>query len=80
MEDIAQIERGFDPANGTFFAIFDGHGGKNAAKFAKKNLYKLLRSSMDFESEDPEKVKEAIREAFLKTHSNMRNVIGRKHL
>ena len=77
MEDIAQIERVNDPAKGTFFAIFDGHGGKNAARYAKKNLWKMLRSSDDFESDDPEKVKMAIRQAFLTTHQNMWNVLGK---
>ena len=76
MEDIAQVERENEPADGTFFGIFDGHGGKNAAKFAKKNLWKTLRSSEGFESDDPEKVKEALRQAFLKTHTSMWNVIG----
>lgn len=77
MEDIAQVERENDTVKGTFFAIFDGHGGKNAAKYAKKNLWKILRSSEDFASDDPEKVKEAIRQAFLTTHSNMWNVLGK---
>ena len=80
MEDIAQIEKGSATVGGTYFAIFDGHGGKNAAKFAKKNLWKMLRSSEDFESDDPEKVKQAIRHAFLKTHSNMWNVLGKTEI
>ena len=79
MEDIAQTCRSNDPVKGTFFAIFDGHGGKNAARFAERRLWRTLSSMEAFESDDPEKVKGAIKDAFLKTHSEMWDVIGKKH-
>jgi len=75
MEDIAQIENRNDPEDGSFFAIFDGHGGRSAAKFTKKNLWRTLRSCQGFDSEEPEKLKEAIRDSFLKTHEKMWNDI-----
>ncbi|XP_042012481.1 probable protein phosphatase 2C 46 [Salvia splendens] len=31
---------------GTFVGIYDGHGGPQAAEFAKNNLYKIMKSSM----------------------------------
>ena len=76
MEDIAQIENRNDPEDGSFFAIFDGHGGRSAAKFTKKNLWKTLRGRQEFDSEEPEKLKEAIRDSFIKTHEKMWNDIG----
>lgn len=77
MEDVAQIKT--DMATKTsFFAIFDGHGGKEAAQFARKHLWKNLKNTDGFESSDSEKVKNAIKEAFLATHNSMKNDIGKE--
>ena len=60
------------PYDYLFFGIFDGHGGCEAAKFAKQNLLKFITQQPDFWSDDDEDVKRAIRLGFAKTHSAMR--------
>eukprot|EP00729_Bicosta_minor_P007095 gene7095-2777_t len=68
MEDRTMTAREGD----TFFAaVFDGHGGSDAADYAKANLWKTLKAHALYNSNSPEGVKEAIREAFLTTHKGM---------
>lgn len=55
-----------------YFGIFDGHGGHEAAEFAKKNLCKSIVDSKDFWSEDDHDVMRAIREGYAKTQAAMR--------
>lgn len=54
-----------------FFGIFDGHGGKEAANFAKDNLMDQIVSLRAFWSDDDEDVLAAIKEGFLQTHMAM---------
>ncbi|KAK7067719.1 Protein phosphatase 1D [Halocaridina rubra] len=54
-----------------FFGIFDGHGGKEAANFAKDNLMDEIVSLRAFWSDDDEDVLAAIKEGFLQTHLAM---------
>ncbi|XP_068217307.1 uncharacterized protein Pp2C1 [Palaemon carinicauda] len=54
-----------------FFGIFDGHGGKEAANFAKDNLMDQIVSLRAFWSDDDEDVLAAIKEGFLQTHLAM---------
>lgn len=58
-----------------FFGIFDGHGGKEAAHYAKDNLMDNIVSQRAFWSDDDEEVLEAIKEGFLQTHMNMWKVL-----
>ena len=53
------------------FFIFDGHGGVEAAKFARKNLLKQLLMQKEFYSDDDEQVISAIKQGFLKTQDLM---------
>lgn len=63
-------------SNGTsFMGIFDGHGGKEAAIYAREHLYSNIQSQPEFAQSDPEKVKCAIREGFLQTHLEMTRVV-----
>ena len=55
----------------SYFAIFDGHGGKEASQYAKENLYWKIVELEDFWSDDDAKVLSAIREGFIKTHMEM---------
>lgn len=55
-----------------YFAIFDGHGGDEAASFAKQSLLKMIVRQPDFWSNDDEDVMRAIRQGFADTHSAMR--------
>jgi len=54
-----------------FFGIFDGHGGREAAQFAKDNLMEYITKNSKFWSDDDENVLRAIREGFLETQKAM---------
>lgn len=58
-----------------YFAVFDGHGGEEAAKFAKENLLKLITQQKDFWSNEDEDVMRAIRNGFAEAHSTMRKIM-----
>lgn len=58
-----------------YFAVFDGHGGEEAAKFTKENLLKFITQQKDFWSTDDEDVMRAIRNGFAETHSTMRKIM-----
>lgn len=55
-----------------YFGIFDGHGGSEAANFAKQNLLKFITQQTDFWSTVDEDVMSAIRKGFADTHLAMR--------
>ena len=54
-----------------FLAVFDGHGGKEAAQYAFENLWENIKSSEGFDSDEPKKVIQAIKAGFVKTHEDM---------
>ncbi|XP_015929926.2 protein phosphatase 1D [Parasteatoda tepidariorum] len=54
-----------------FFGIFDGHGGKEAAQYAKNNLLDNIVTLKHFWEEDDEMILSAIRDGFLATHMAM---------
>eukprot|EP00061_Rhincodon_typus_P010001 g33930.t1 len=54
-----------------FFAVFDGHGGREAAVFARDNLWKCIKNQRGFLSEDPEEFRGAIRKGFIACHYAM---------
>jgi len=54
-----------------FFGIFDGHGGKEAALFAKEHLMDNITKQQNFWSENDDLVLKSIREGFLKTQQDM---------
>lgn len=60
-----------------FFGIFDGHGGKEAAHFAKDHLMDNIVSQRSFWSEDDSDVLDAIREGFIQTHMAMWKELGK---
>ena len=64
---------------GTFLAVFDGHCGGEAAKYAKNNLWEAIKNSEGFDSKDPVKVVQAIKAGFVKTHEAMWEVRGKPH-
>ena len=78
MEDEISIENGTtDRIPTTYLGVFDGHGGKEAAIYARDNLFDNLKSQPGFFDNDPENVKEAIRQAFIKTHMDMFKIVGK---
>ena len=60
-----------------FLAVFDGHGGKHAAVYARSNLWENIKAQPGFESDKPEVVKKAIKEGFAATQRGMESVVGR---
>ena len=77
MEDEISIVHGpNDQIPTTYLGVFDGHGGKEAAIFARDNLFKNLKLQPGFFDKEPEKVKEAIRQGFIKTHMDMFQIVG----
>ncbi|XP_046828429.1 uncharacterized protein LOC124428441 isoform X2 [Vespa crabro] len=54
-----------------FFGIFDGHGGGEAAAFAKEHLMDIIVKQKNFWSERDEDVLRAIRDGYVNTHYAM---------
>ncbi|CAG0888268.1 unnamed protein product [Cyprideis torosa] len=54
-----------------FFGIYDGHGGREAAHFAKEHLMDMIVSQKNFWEDNDESVLKAIREGFIQTHAAM---------
>ncbi|KAK3736305.1 hypothetical protein QZH41_020770 [Actinostola sp. cb2023] len=54
-----------------YIAVYDGHGGCDAAYFARGMLWNLIKKQRGFYSQDPAHVEKAIKEGFLATHQAM---------
>ncbi|XP_017268197.1 protein phosphatase 1D-like isoform X2 [Kryptolebias marmoratus] len=54
-----------------FFAVFDGHGGREAAHFASEHLWDLLKRQRGFWSKDHGEVCAALRKGFVACHHAM---------
>ncbi|CAG5877986.1 unnamed protein product [Menidia menidia] len=54
-----------------FFAVFDGHGGREAAHFASEHLWDLLKRQRGFWSKDHGEVCAALRKGFIACHHAM---------
>ncbi len=84
MEDVTHIkfQKGSDGKEIEFayFGVFDGHGGTEAALFAKEHLLDQITKNKSFFSENDSDVKRAIKEAFLSTHKLMWKAIGKSIL
>lgn len=63
-----------------FIAVFDGHGGENAARFAKVRLFEELTELNEFWAEDDGSMVQAMKQAFAKTHAAMWKEIGAHRL
>ena len=55
----------------SFFAVFDGHCGAGAARYARDNLWDNIKTTEGFYSDDPQTIKEAIIGGFAKTQDKM---------
>lgn len=50
------------------FAVFDGHGGKNAAEFAAQNMPKFMAEEVrKLDGGDSEEIEGAVKKCYLKT-------------
>ncbi|CAJ1065956.1 protein phosphatase 1D-like [Xyrichtys novacula] len=54
-----------------FFAVFDGHGGREAAQFARDYLWELIKKQRGFWSDCDQEVCAAIRKGFVACHLAM---------
>ncbi|XP_028818030.1 protein phosphatase 1D-like [Denticeps clupeoides] len=54
-----------------FFAVFDGHGGPDAAQFARDYLWDFIKKQRGFWSKDDDEVCAAIRKGFVACHHAM---------
>ncbi|KAJ8257095.1 hypothetical protein COCON_G00192470 [Conger conger] len=54
-----------------YFAVFDGHGGREAAQFARDHLWDFIKKQRGFWSNDDEEVCAAIRKGFVACHYAM---------
>jgi len=73
MEDAHFVQDGYSssPDKG-FFAVYDGHGGKEAAVFCSQNFHKVLEDGLKSVSDSelisqPEKVQEVFKKTYAKT-------------
>lgn len=63
-----------------FFAVFDGHGGREAAHFAREHLWDLLKKQRGFWSKDHGEVCAALRKGFIACHHAMWKELRKRHL
>ena len=61
-----------------YFGIFDGHGGREAAVYAKEHLMDHIVRQKGFWSDDDDTVLRAIHEGFVSTHHGMWRRQGEK--
>lgn len=54
-----------------FFAVCDGHGGREAAQFARENLWGFIKKQKGFCSAEPAEVCAALRKGFIACHRAM---------
>ena len=54
-----------------YVGVFDGHGGKEAAKYAREHLWETIQKQSKFQTHDVDSVKEAILDAYLELHQTM---------
>lgn len=80
MEDYISVNLSPSPGNAknkpelseqAFVGVFDGHGGKEAAKFAKEKMWEMIQKQPKFWTTDVDCVREAISDAFLALHRQM---------
>lgn len=75
MEDFKRVVFDRDPEQ-AFFAVFDGHGGRDAAIFAREHLWDIIKQQKGFYSNDTARVTKAIKDGFMATHCAMWKQIG----
>lgn len=59
-----------------YFGIFDGHGGREAAIFAKEHLMNFIVGQKGFWSDEDENVLKAIKDGFVAAHMAMWKQVG----
>lgn len=59
-----------------YIGVFDGHGGKEAARFARECLWKVIQNQPKYQRNDIDSVCESIREGFEALHEEMELLRG----
>lgn len=77
MEDFTSVVFDREHDGLAFFGVFDGHGGKQAAMFARERLWDTIKSQKGFYSSDSAHVIKAIKEGFMATHRAMWKQLGK---
>ncbi|KAI1715270.1 protein phosphatase 2C domain-containing protein [Ditylenchus destructor] len=78
MEDRHHVEVVRDTNNHllyVFAAVYDGHGGDEASKYARKHLHINIMKDPLFDSDNDDDVLQAIRNGFIRTHHEMKHYI-----
>ncbi|KAM7516096.1 hypothetical protein LguiA_005679 [Lonicera macranthoides] len=80
LEDQSQIESGSlslldSGPNGTFFGIYDGHGGPETSRFINENLFQHLKS---FTAEQGSMSVDVIRKAFQATEDGFVSIVAKQ--
>lgn len=74
MEDFSSVS--VDPEKQeACFAVFDGHGGRDAANFCQRNLWHNIRKQKQYYSQDEDKLREAVQQGFSDTQADIWNSI-----
>ena len=60
-----------------YIGVFDGHGGKEAAKFARERLWDVIQDQPKYQMNDIKSVCESLREAYEALHREMEPLRGR---
>lgn len=77
MEDVALVDfRKEYETEFAVFGVFDGHGGKQASRFAKAHLMNFIKQESDFWSSKPERICKAIHNGFIACHEAMRRKLA----
>ena len=59
-----------------YIGVFDGHGGKEAAKCARERLWDTIQSQPKYRLSDIESVKESLQDAYVALHQEMEPLRG----
>ena len=59
-----------------YIGVFDGHGGKEAARCARERLWDIIQNQPKYRLPDINSVKESLEEAYLALHREMEPMRG----
>ncbi len=59
-----------------YIGVFDGHGGKEAARCARERLWDIIQNQSKYKLTDIESVKESLEDAYLSLHREMEPMRG----
>ena len=59
-----------------YIGVFDGHGGKEAAKCARERLWDIIQSQPKYKQSDISSIKQSLEEAFIALHKEMEPLRG----